>query len=261
MSKKQKNCFVNTLKNAILSYCTNPVYWELIVVGVFFGVLQKRTGSWAECLLFYQYGIPYIFEEALDLAKVMIWLCPHMLLAVFFGQQMEKEMGFSRLQIHRYGSMCQWWIRELVKIWLAVILYYVGIYAGIIGISGAFAIIREGTLFKLGYMIRSMYVKMIIRSILGMGILLTMQSSAQLCLKKASVGIAVFFISVFFSIFCPIESFAKYTIGSWMMIRRDMILSPGCGYNWLHVLEGAGMVFFATILSTSFCLITQRNHW
>ena len=159
------------------------------------------------------------------------------------------------------GSMCQWWIRELVKIWLAVILYYVGIYAGIIGISGAFAIIREGTLSKLGYMIRSMYVKMIIRSILGMGILLTMQSSAQLCLKKASVGIAVFFISVFFSIFCPIESFAKYTIGSWMMIRRDMILSPGCGYNWLHVLEGAGMVFFATILSTSFCLITQRNHW
>lgn len=261
MSKKQVNWIINALQYAVLSYCTNPVYWELIAACVVFGVLQKRNGSWAECLLYYQYGVPYIFEESIDLAKTMIWLCPHMLLSIFFGQQMEREMGFSRLQIHRYGSRNQWWIRELMRIWLAVILYYVAIYAGIIGVSSIFAVIRTGTLSGFSYMISSSYVQMLIRDVLGMGVLLTMQGSAQLCLKKASVGIAIFFISVFFSVFCPIESLAKYTIGSWMMVRRAGLLSPEYGYNWLHVLMGAGTVFLVAVLSTNFCLRIQRNHW
>lgn len=261
MPTKQEKRLITVLKYTWLPCCTNLVFWELIAACILLGLLQNKAGSWVDCLLRYQYGVPYLFEESIELSRVMIWLCPHMLISIFLGQQMEKEMGFSRLQIHRYGSRCQWWKRELIRIWGTVVLYYVGVYAGIIGISALSVAMGADTLSNLGRMLRSTYGIMLIQSILGMGTLLTMQSSAQLCFKNASVGIAVFFASVFFSIFCPIESLAKYMIGSWMMICRARIFSPEYGYNWSHVLIGAGLVFFVTVLSTYFCLRKQRNHW
>lgn len=238
-----------------------PMFPIAILLSIFVGVIQSPDRGWIGRLYAFQSGQPYMFQEPVNLERLMTWIFPHVFLSIQIGKYTESDLQFARFMLPRYASAFQWWFRQCVATWILVVVYYIVINAGVC----LFSIIRDGaTVFWISPIQNihalTLFWLITVMQVIVMCTLTSMQLSFQTLSKSSAVGVASFLLCMLISVFFPVKG-AGYLPGSWMMIVRSNLVNEYDGYLLWVACALSVLLIGIIIIITYVGYRKRKNYW
>ncbi|MGI6184072.1 MAG: hypothetical protein ACOYIH_08175 [Candidatus Fimadaptatus sp.] len=227
-------------------------FWFYVTVSVLLCITQYVQGGVLDGAFGLLVGVDRFSLGDIDIAGIINWLMPHLLLSAYIGECGEQDMRMQRMNMPRYASMRRYWTFQAIKLVVTGLMYYMAVVV----ISALMSLALGNRMFKISESTLSFYnlysgtlpnswlimLEIVLRAALTMAMVGMIQLALAWLTDSQRWGLAAFAALMLVSMFVTDAGVQRFLPCDLTMYLRGGTVSDGLGLAGVCLICASAMV-------------------